>query len=312
MTTASRRFELGAELRDGEFVRQPSVFRRWVRAGDRDLPAEPGRYHLYVSAACPWAHRTLIVRQLKGLQDVITVSGVHPFRDARGWAFDEAQFVDSVNQFGFLSEAYRATDSRYDGRYSVPVLWDRAEKQIVNNESADIIEMLNDEFDEWARHPDVDLYPSDQRVEIDRLSDFIYERINDGVYRTGFAASQRAYDAAFDRLFTALDELDALLAGRRYLAGDRPTLADWRLFPTLLRFDVVYYVHFRCNGRRIADFANLWPYVRELYQWPGVAATVDFAQIKTHYYTTHDSLNPKRIVPRGPLDLDLDEPHGRG
>ena len=306
------RFELGRESSDkGEFVRQDSKFRDLVTAdGSSAFPAAGGRYHLYVARACPWAHRTLIVRHLKGLEEAIGVSYVHPFRDERGWAFPGGDHVDEVNGFPFLQEAYDRTDPSFEGRVSVPVLWDKVEGRIVNNESADIIRMLNGEFDAVAEHPEVDLYPEDLRHEIDAINERVYADVNNGVYRTGFAKSQEAYDEGFDRLFAALAWLEDLLGQRRYLAGDRITEADWRLFTTLVRFDAVYYVHFRCNGRLVADSPNLWAYARELYAVPGVAATVDLAEIKEHYYTTHDELNPKRIIPRGPF-ADWDAPHGR-
>jgi glutathionyl-hydroquinone reductase len=296
----------------GEFVRPDSRFRGVVTAdGSSGFPAAAARYHLYVARACPWAHRTLIVRRLKGLEEAVTVSFAHPFRDERGWAFPGGDHVDDVNGYGLLSEAYERTDPSYDGRVSVPVLWDRVSGRIVNNESADVIRMLNSEFDAVAEHPDVDLYPEDLRGEIDAINERVYADVNNGVYRAGFARTQEAYDAAFDRLFAALDWLEGLLGERRYLAGDRITEADWRLFTTLARFDAVYYVHFRCNGRRLVDYPNLWGFARELFQQPGIAETLDLAEVKEHYYTTHDELNPKRIVPKGPF-VDWWESHGRG
>jgi glutathionyl-hydroquinone reductase len=307
------RFDLGREAAEsGEFVRQDSRFRDLVTAdGSSGFPAAAGRYHLYVCRACPWAHRTLIVRRLKGLEAAIDVSYVHPFRDGRGWAFPGGDHVDQLNGFSLLSEAYERTDPSFEGRVSVPVLWDHVGGRIVNNESADIIRMLNSEFDAFAEHPELDLYPEALRPEIDRINERVYGEVNNGVYRAGFARTQDAYEDAFDRLFTALSWLERLLGERRYVAGDVITEADWRLFTTLVRFDAVYYVHFRCNGRLIADHPNLWGYARELYAVPGVAETVSFTEIKEHYYTTHDELNPKRIIPKGPF-LDWDEPHGRG
>ena len=299
--SSSSAFSLGREsASDGRFQRQESKFRGWVDE------LEPGRYHLYVARACPWSQRAMIVRSLKGLEDAIGISYLHPFRDERGWAFTEG-FLDPVNGWGFLSSAYDATDPDYDGRISVPVLWDKEEGVIVSNESHDIVRMLNAWSDEGP-----DLYPEDLREEIDALNQRIYDEVNNGVYRAGFARSQRAYEEAFRALFESLTELEALLGERRYLAGDRITEADWRLWVTLLRFDAVYYVHFRCNGRRLVDHPNLWAYARELYQWPGVAETVAWDEIKRHYYTTHDELNPKRIIPAGPLGMDWDAPHGRG
>jgi putative glutathione S-transferase len=295
----------------GEFVRQDSRFRDVVSAdGSSDFPAAAGRYHLYVAKACPWAHRTLIVRKLKGLEAAIDVSYAHPYRDERGWAFPGGDHVDALNGFEFLADAYERTDPSFDGRVSVPVLWDKVTGRIVNNESADIIRMLNSEFDAFAEHPELDLYPEDLRPEIDRINERVYAEVNNGVYRAGFARTQDAYDEAFVKLFDALAWLEQLLGERRYLAGDRITEADWRLFTTLARFDAIYYVHFRCNGRLIADHPNLWAYARELYAVPGVAETVDLDEAKQHYYTTHDELNPKHIVPKGPFN-DWTAPHGR-
>jgi putative glutathione S-transferase len=274
----------------GAFNRRQAAFRGWV-----DGP--PARYHLYVALACPWSHRTVIVRKLAGVD--IGISYAHPYRDERGWRLIEDE------RFAFLAEAYRDTDPDYDDRISVPVLWDKETEEIVSNESADIVCML----DAWG---EAGLYPEELREEIDELNEWIYGDLQNGVYRAGFARSQEAYDEAFDGVFAALERLEALLGERRYLAGDRITLADWRLFPTLVRFDVVYHTHFRCNGRRIVDHPNLWGYTRELYQRPGVAETVAMDEIREHYYTTHDSLNPKHIIPRGPLDLDFSAPHGRG
>ena len=295
---------------EGAFVRQSSAFRDRVTAdGSSGYPAVAGRYHLYVSLACPWAHRTMIVRQLKGLADAIPMTVVDPVRDERGWRFAPGH-PDPVNGWEFLSEAYTASDPSFDARVTVPVLWDTETKRIVNNESSEVIEMLNSEFDAIAGHPELDLYPGDLRPEIDDLNAFIYEAINDGVYKSGFAATQTAYEAAVIPLFEALDELEDRLDTRRFLFGEGQTLADWRLFTTLVRFDAVYVGHFKCNIRRIADYPNLFGYLRDLYQTPGVAETVDFDQIKRHYYVTHEHINPTRIVPVGPA-LDLDTPHGR-
>lgn len=314
MSAASRRrAQFGAETDDdGRFVRQDSRFRDAVTAdGSSGFRAEPGRYHLYVSLACPWAHRTIIVRRLKGLEDVISMSVVDPVRDERGWAFREGRGhgADPVNGFAFLSEAYRVSDPEFSGRVTVPVLWDRQTGRIVSNESAEILRMLNSAFDAWG-DAGTDLYPEDLREEIDEVNDGVYRDVNNGVYRAGFAVTQEAYEEAFDALFAALEGLDRRLADRRYLMGERITEADWRLFTTLIRFDAVYVGHFKCNLRRIADFPSLWPYLRDLYQVPGVAETVDFDHIKRHYYVTHDSINPTGIVPKGPA-LDLNQPHGR-
>ena len=283
-------------------MRQDAAFRGWVPEGE---PAS--RYHLYVALACGWSHRTIIVRRLQGLEDELGISYLHPYRDERGWRFTGGPFTDDVNAFEFLAEAYRATEPGYDARISVPVLWDKRAGTIVSNESADIVRMLND----WGEKA-VDLYPEPLRAEIEALDEWIYADFQNGVYRAGFASSQEAYDRAFTGVFEAMHRLEALLGERRYLTGDRITLADWRLFPTLVRFDPVYHTHFRCNGRRLVDHPNLWGYTRELYQVPGVAETVAMDQILQHYYTTHDQLNPKRIIPRGPLDLDFRAPHGRG
>ena len=284
--------------RAGRFVRQASRFRDWVH----ERP-ESGRYHLYVSLACPWASRAVIVRKLKRLEDVLPMTVVDPIRDDRGWRF--ADGPDPLTGFEFLSEAYEATAPGFDGRVSVPVLWDTEERRIVNNESADIIRMLNAWSDEGP-----ELVPADLRAAIDELNERVYENVNNGVYRAGFATTQEAYEEAFDALFETLDWLDERLATQRYLFGDRITEADWRLFVTLVRFDAVYVGHFKCNLRRIDDYEHLSGYLRDLYQQPGIADTVDFDHIKRHYYGTHPSLNPTRIVPKGPA-LDLSRPHGR-
>ncbi len=308
------RGQLELETPDGAFVRQPSRFRDWVSAAPgADRPAAPGRYHLFVSLACPWAHRTVIVRRLKGLEHAIGMSVVDPIRDEQGWALRSVPGATgdrSGNGFAFLAEAYEATAPGYDGRVSVPVLWDLDRAEIVNNESADIIVMFNSAFDEWAEHPELDLYPGDRREEIDVLARRMYETVNDGVYRAGFATSQAAYEAAVRPMFETLDALEARLDESRYLCGDEQTLADWRLFTTLVRFDAVYHGHFKCNIRQIAAYPNLFAYLRDLYATPGVADTVDFDQIKRHYYLTHRSVNPTGIVPLGP-DQDLTAPHGR-
>ena len=296
----------------GEFARQPDVFRSWVTAnGSSGYPADAGRYHLYVSWACPWAHRTIIVRKLKQLESVIGMTVVDPIRDERGWAFREGpgHSLDPINGFSYLSEAYKATAPRYIGRFTVPVLWDSVTKRIVTNSDDDLMRIFNGEFNRFTDSA-IDLYPDGLRQEIDELNSFIYENVNDGVYRAGFATSQQAYERAARRLFTALDQLDARLATRRYLFGEEFVETDWRLFVTLIRFDAVYHGHFKCNVRRILDYPNLFGYLKDLYQTDGIAETVNFDHIKRHYYVTHDDINPTRIVPIGP-DQDLTSVHGR-
>ena len=293
---------------DGHFVRQEDFFRDWVRAdGTSRYPAEAGRYHLYVSLACPWAHRTIIVRALKGLDAAIGMTIVDPIRDERGWRFTYEP--DTVNRFQFLSEAYLATDPTYNRRVTVPVLWDTKTKRIVSNSDDDIMRMFETEFEAFAKNH-VDLCPAQYRAEIDRLNDWLFETVNDGVYRAGFATKQRAYEAAAYRLFESLDEMERRLETRRFLFGSTPLESDWRFFVTLIRFDAVYHGHFKCNLRRILDYKNLYGYLRDLYQYDRVARTVNFDHIKRHYYYTHDDINPTRIVPIGPLQ-DLDSTHGR-
>ena len=297
---------------DGRFVRATTSFRNTVTAdGSSGFKAEPGRYHLYVSHACPWAHRTMILRALRKLEDVISVSVVDPFTSDEGWHFSDGPscIPDTVNGTRYLREIYKLAKDDYTGRVSVPVLWDMREKTIVNNESAEIIRMLNVAFNGWG-NGEPDLYPALLRDEIDAINEPIYEHVNNGVYKTGFARSQAAYEDAFDALFATLDALEARLDARRYVAGERITEADWRLFPTLVRFDAVYVGHFKCNRCRIEDYPNLGNYVRELYQYPGVADTVNMAHIKGHYYGSHVSVNPTRIVPKGP-ELDFTRPHDR-
>ncbi|MBK3732126.1 glutathione S-transferase family protein [Azospirillum brasilense] len=291
----------------GAFVRPETQFRNWVRAdGSTPFQPEAGRYHLFVSLACPWAHRTLILRKLKGLEDAIGVTVVDPLMREEGWTFPEP---DPITGSTRLHEVYTKADPAYSGRVTVPVLWDRKTGTIVSNESAEIVRMLNREFDAFG-DASLDFYPAELAEEIDRINAFVYDRVNNGVYKAGFATSQEKYEQAFDALFAALDELDERLADRRYLLGNRQTEADWRLFTTLVRFDAVYVGHFKCNLRRIADYPNLSGYLRDLYQVPGVAETVDFHHIKRHYYASHTMINPTGVVPKGPA-LDLDAPHGR-
>ncbi|SMH62372.1 glutathione S-transferase family protein [Azospirillum agricola] len=291
----------------GAFVRSEAQFRDRVSAdGSTAFPAEAGRYHLFVSLACPWAHRTLIFRALKGLEAVIGVTIVDPLMLAEGWTFSSP---DPITGSTRLHEVYTRADPGYSGRVTVPVLWDKATGRIVNNESAEIIRMLNRAFDAFTdRH--TDYCPPELLDEIDRTNAFVYERVNNGVYKAGFATAQDKYEAAFDALFAALDELDERLATQRWLVGNRLTEADWRLFTTLVRFDAVYVGHFKCNLRRIADHPHLSGYLRDLYQTPGVAGTVDFDHIKRHYYGSHATINPTGVVPKGPA-LDLGAPHGR-
>ncbi len=294
----------------GAFVRQESSFRSQVTAdGSSQFPAEAGRYHLYISLACPWASRAHIVSRLKGLEDAISMSVVDPFREVGKWRFT-AEYPDPVNGFELLDDAYRLSDPDFDDLATVPLLWDKQENRAVNNESSEIIRMLNLEFNEFAAKPELDLYPEELREEIDSINERVYRSINDGVALCGYATTQSAYEEAFVDLFEALDLFDDLLGKRRYLAGDRLTEADWRLFVTLVRFDVVFVGHFKCNQRQIADYENLSGYLRELYQHPGIRETVDFDHIKRHYYTSQVTINPTQIVPAGPL-VDLDSVPGR-
>lgn len=302
----------------GRFKRDISRFRNWVTAdgsagpsGAPGFQAAAGRYHLYVSYACPWAHRTLIFRKLKGLEDMISLSVVHWYMAEHGWTFDDGDGVipDTLHDAQYMYQIYQAADDSYTGRVTVPVLWDKEKDTIVSNESADIIRMFNSAFDGIGAI-EGDYYPEDLREEIDEINTRVYATVNNGVYKAGFATTQQAYEEAVEPLFESLEWLDGRLSTRRYLLGDRVTEADWRLFTTLLRFDPVYVGHFKCNRRRIVDFEHLWPYVRDLYQVPGVAETVHMDHIKAHYYASHDSINPTRIVPVGP-DIDYSEPHGR-
>ncbi len=296
---------------EGRFVRRESRFRGRVTAdGSSGFAAEPGRYHLYISWACPWAHRTAIVRRLKGLEGAISLSSVLPRMGEDGWEFSsEGEFSDPLYGARYLREIYLKADPDYTGRVTTPVLWDRREATIVNNESREIMRMLDTEFDALST-TGANFYPGELREEVDRALDELYEPVNNGVYRAGFATTQRAYEEAVTELFDALDRYERLLGGRRYLCGDRITEADWAFFTTLVRFDPVYHYHFKCNLRRISDYPNLWGYLRDLYQRPGVAETVRIEHIKEHYYTSHASINPSRIIPKGPL-LDLTTPHGR-
>ncbi len=305
-------------FRDGDFQRNPSVIRHWVTrdgspgpSGDGGFKAEPGRYHLYVSYNCPWAHRTLIFRVLKHLEDVVSISVVKPRRTDQGWVFDPepGPYHDDVLGKHALWEVYAAGHEGYSGRVTVPVLYDKQTGRLVSNESAEIIRMLNSAFADCGA-AEYDYYPPPLRAEIDALNEKIYETVNNGVYRAGFAQTQEAYEAACKGVFETLDELDARLAGQRYLCGDRQTEADWRLFTTLARFDVAYHYAFKCNLSRLMDYPSLWPYARDLYQTPGIAETVHFAAYKQGYFSLSELRNPLGIVPLGPI-VNFSEPHGR-
>ncbi len=297
---------------DGHYDRQEDEFRDWVTDdGSSDYPSAKGRYHLYVSWACPWAHRTIIVRSLRQLEHVVGMTVVDPIRDDRGWAFREGpgHTIDSLNGFKLLSEAYKATDPNFQSRVTVPVLWDSETKNIVSNSDDDIMRMFNQVFHPFTKSS-IDLYPRDLRQEIDELNAFIYEKVNNGVYRAGFATSQDAYEQSVTELFDALDHLENRLSTQRYVFGQRITETDWRLFVTLIRFDAVYHGHFKCNIRRIVDYPNLFEYLKDLYQQEGINTTVKFDHIKRHYYMTHDDINPTGVVPLGPTQ-DLLSLHGR-
>lgn len=308
-----------SQTKAGRFVRQESIFRNWITPGGEAGPtgaggfkAEAGRYHLYVAMCCPWAHRTLIFRKLKGLEDAISLSVVNPITDDRGWTFFDGHGViaDAVNGSDYFYQIYLKNDPHYTGRVTVPTLWDKARGVIVSNESSEIIRMFNSAFDGVGAR-EGDYYPARHRAEIDEVNDLVYQAINNGVYRTGFAKTQEAYEEAYTKLFDALDALEERLAGSRYLAGSRITEADWRLFTTLVRFDAAYYGHFKCNKRRIVDYPNLWAYVRDLYQTPGIAETVDLVAIKQHYHQSTRMGKLAAIFPLGP-EIEFDQAHGRG
>ena len=303
----------------GKFVRSTAKFRNWITAdgsagpsGEGGFKAEVDRYHLYVSFACPWAHRTLIFRKLKGLEDLITVSVVHPDMLGDGWTLDSdypGATGDTLYGLPFLRDIYLKADPRISGRVTVPILWDKERETVVSNESSEIIRMFNTAFNGITGNAD-DYWPEDLRKAIEPVNDRIYDTLNNGVYRSGFATSQQAYDEAVAQLFDTMDWLEERLSSNRYLMGNRLTEADWRLVPTLFRFDPVYHTHFKCNRNYLRDYPNLWAYTRELYQWPGVAETVNFDHIVRHYHYSHDSINPHRILPINPK-LDWSEPHGR-
>jgi glutathionyl-hydroquinone reductase len=310
MGEAEHAFALGNEGSGGTFRRQPSRFRDRVSAdGSTPFAAQAGRYHLYVSWACPWAHRTIIGRRLKGLEAVVGMSVVDPIRDERGWAFTGGPYVDDVNGFALLSEAYAATDPTYAGRVSVPVLWDRETGRIVSNESADILRMLQEGFGELA-DPAVDLYPAALRPEIDALNEHLYDTVNNAVYKAGFTTEQAVYEREVRGIFATFAQLEARLATRRYLFGDAPVETDWRLFTTLVRFDPVYFIHFKCSLRRLVELPNLWAYARDLFQLPGIADTVRPEEFRAHYYRTHPMVNPSGLVALAP-DADWAAPPGR-
>ncbi|MDQ6933344.1 MAG: glutathione S-transferase family protein [Candidatus Eremiobacteraeota bacterium] len=293
-------------------MRQEDAFRDWISAENgATYPATAGRYHLYVSLACPWAHRTILIRKLKGLEEVVGMSIVDPIRDERGWAFRDGpgNSPDPINNFRFLSQAYLATNPGYQGRVTVPVLWDTRLRRIISNSDDDIMRMFETEFNAFG-NGDLDLYPEQYRSEIDTLNTSLYEAVNNGVYLAGFATAQRPYEEAAFRVFETLDRLEERLSAQRYLFGAVPLETDWRLFVTLVRFDAVYHGHFKCNLRRISDYPNLFGYLRDLYQIGGIAATVNFDHIKRHYYGTHPEINPTLIVPIGPMQ-DLSVPHNR-
>jgi putative glutathione S-transferase len=299
--------------KDGSFVRKPAAFRASVsKDGSSGFKAEKGRYHLYVSYACPWAHRTLIVRKLKGLEDAISFDVVHYFMGGKGWHFSE-EYPDSLYGLNFLREVYFKANKDYDGRFTVPALWDKTQQTMVNNESSEIIRMLNTEFNDFSSSPEqasLDLYPPQLRAKIDELNEWIYKDINNGVYRAGFATEQEPYDKAVRELFSALDRVEEILSHSRYLTGPTITEADVRLYTTLVRFDPVYVGHFKCNKKRIVDYPNLWGYLRDLYQTPGFGDTTDFFHIEHHYQESHTNINPHGIVAIGP-ELDYSTPHGR-
>ncbi|KJE36682.1 glutathionyl-hydroquinone reductase YqjG [Thalassospira sp. HJ] len=295
----------------GKFKRQDSAFRNWVSADQNaEFPAEKGRYHLYVSYACPWAHRTLIFRALKSLEDMISVSVVHWHMGENGWKFDrDTGLPDHLEDRDFMHQVYTDAMFDYTGRVTVPVLWDKKTNKLVSNESAEIIRMLNSAFDDLGA-TDVDFYPEELRAEIDAVNERVYHDVNNGVYKSGFATTQSAYEEAVTTLFDALDWLEDRLSKQRYLVGDQLTEADWRLFTTLVRFDPVYHGHFKCNLRKLNEYPNLWAYTRDLYQQPGIKETVFIDHIKGHYYESHPTINPSGVVPLGPV-MDLEEPHGR-
>lgn len=304
---------------EGKFIRPESSFRNWITSdggpgptGELGFAAEVGRYHLYITHNCPWAYRTAMFRRVKGLEDIISISiGGASFKD-QGWTFNEepGALPDAVNNIYYLHELYTKADSKYTGRVTVPVLWDKKSETIVNNESSEIIRMFNSAFDKIT-HNKLDFYPESLRNQIDEINAIVYKNINNGVYRAGFATTQNAYEEAYNNLFMTLDKLEDRLGERRYLTGEKLTEADWRLFSTLIRFDVVYYTHFKCNKRHIFDYPNLWNFTLELYQYPGISSLTNFDHIKRGYYGLMPKINPSEIVAKGP-DIDFNQPHDRG
>lgn len=306
------------ESTGGRFEREESGFRNWITAdgsagptGEGGFKAEADRYHLYVSLACPWAHRTIIYRKLKGLENLISLSVVHPYMGENGWTFKEGAGViaDTINHADYMYQIYTAAKSDYTGRVTVPVLWDKKTSTIVSNESSEIIRMFNSAFDDIGATA-IDFLPANLLKEIDEINDFVYDTINNGVYKAGFATTQKVYEKAVTKLFDGLDKIDTMLQNKRYLTGATITEADWRLFTTLVRFDAVYVSHFKCSMRRIVDYPNLWGYLRDLYQVEGIAETVNMVHIKEHYYTSHDTINPTGIIPIGPM-IDFTTAHNR-
>ncbi len=302
----------------GRYVRKPSIFRNWITVDGKAGPtgkdgflAEKDRYHLYISWACPWAHRTLIFRAIKGLENMVSISGVNSIMRSKGWTFDDGYGVipDNINHSKYLYEVYLKEDNSYSGRVTVPLLWDKKTSTIVNNESADIIRMFNSAFDNIGAK-EGDYYPDNLTDKIDNMNDFIYQNINNGVYRSGFATTQDAYDEAIETLFSGLDKLDHILSKQRYLIGNIVTEADWRLLPTLLRFDSVYHGHFKCNKRKLKEYDNLFNYTKELYQFPGISDTYDDKYSKEHYYGSHETINPSGVIAHGP-EFEFDQPHNR-
>ena len=302
----------------GRYVRKPSIFRNWITVDGKAGPtgkdgflAEKDRYHLYISWACPWAHRTLIFRAIKGLENMVSISGVNSIMRSKGWTFDDGYGVipDNINHSKYLYEVYLKEDNSYSGRVTVPLLWDKKTSTIVNNESADIIRMFNSAFDNIGAK-EGDYYPDNLTDKIDNMNDFIYQNINNGVYRSGFATTQDAYDEAIETLFSGLDKLDHILSKQRYLIGNIVTEADWRLLPTLLRFDSVYHGHFKCNKRKLKEYDNLFNYTKELYQFPGISNTYDDKYSKEHYYGSHETINPSGVIAHGP-EFEFDQPHNR-